>query len=193
MANYNKLIKMLQSEYSHNKKWQLLFIIFVIFISFYSILILQNGEFDGLSFIDLLVIVIVDLCVVRFSFIVHKLNKIIVNNGDTEIILLNDIRDVNLWLNKNRTLLIKFALIPTGSSYYSWGFIETEKVFQLIFVNMSKSNSIVILDIDKKEISNSSYQKLILKWIGKGKREYERKQRSIRKYIFPITSFYEKL
>lgn len=40
---------MLQSEYSHNKKWQLLFIIFVIFISFYSILILQNGEFDGLS------------------------------------------------------------------------------------------------------------------------------------------------
>ncbi|GAP01356.1 hypothetical protein FFRU_060820 [Fructobacillus fructosus] len=193
MANYNKLIKMLQSEYSHNKKWQLLFIIFVIFISFYSILILQNGEFDGLSFIDLLVTVIVDLCVVRFSFIVHKLNKIIVNNGDTEIILLNDIRDVNLWLNKNRTLLIKFALIPTGSSYYSWGFIETEKVFQLIFVNMSKSNSIVILDIDKKEISNSSYQKLILKWIGKGKREYERKQRSIRKYIFPITSFYEKL
>lgn len=178
---------MLQSEYSHNKKWQLLFIIFVIFISFYSILILQNGEFDGLSFIDLLVTVIVDLCVVRFSFIVHKLNKIIVNNGDTEIILLNDIRDVNLWLNKNRTLLIKFALIPTGSSYYSWGFIETEKVFQLIFVNMSKSNSIVILDIDKKEISNSSYQKLILKLIGKGKREYERKQRSIRKYIFPIT------
>ena len=184
---------MLQSEYSHNKKWQLLFIIFVIFNIFYSILILQNGEFDGLSFIDLLVTVIVDLCVVRFSFIVHKLNKIIVNNGDTEIILLNDIRDVNLWLNKNRTLLIKFALIPTGSSYYSWGFIETEKVFQLIFVNMSKSNSIVILDIDKKEISNSSYQKLILKWIGKGKREYERKQRSIRKYIFPITSFYEKL
>ena len=107
---------MLQSEYSHNKKWQLLFIIFVIFISFYSILILQNGEFDGLSFIDLLVTVIVDLCVVRFSFIVHKLNKIIVNNGDTEIILLNDIRDVNLWLNKNRTLLIKFCLLYTSPS-----------------------------------------------------------------------------
>lgn len=193
MQSFLAIKKNIQKKQRKSKKWRIVLYIFMIFWNSTFIPILYSPK--GIQLVDILGIsevLIVDVLVVLSVFIfAYRIDQIM--REENEIIEVATKNQVDEWFSKNKKL-INFSLLVTLVSKkitkYPWGVINKDDHYQIIFIDFSKKNALVILTVQKLEIKQYDEADTIEKLIYKIKKWAKITQMPIAKQLMAADRFF---
>lgn len=193
MQSFLAIEKNIQKKQRKSKKWRIVLYIFMIFWNSTFIPILYSPK--GIQLVDILGIsevLIVDVLVVLSVFIfAYRIDRII--REENEIIEVATKNQVDEWFSKNKKLINFSSLVTLVSkkiTKYPWGVINKDDHYQIIFIDFSKKNALVILTVQKLEIKQYDEADTIEKLIYKIKKWAKITQMPIAKQLMASDRFF---
>ncbi|CAK1230011.1 unnamed protein product [Fructobacillus tropaeoli] len=193
----------LRKKQRHSKKWRFALYIPLICGSIWlihSIYLVNSLQLNDVInpnlflIVDLLLIAI--LMEDAFFFFIfrffHRIDRI--TKTENEIIDIATKTQVDEWLSQNKKLIANSILSSTlfikKNSYYSWGVINQDDYYQIVFIDLSKKNTLVILTIQKSEVHQYDEENTIENLIDTIQKKARELQKPIRKQFYTSSRFF---
>lgn len=110
-----------------------------------------------------------------------------------KIIDINNFDSTNNWLKENKNLFPKTIigrLFSTKINYFVWGCIETNDKYQVVIIDLSKKNTLLVLTIEKKDLDSYTESKFLTKLIRRIPKRKKFNELWFKKYFFSHLNFY---
>ncbi|NLS38071.1 hypothetical protein GHU05_03880 [Fructobacillus tropaeoli] len=201
MNDLTEIRNSLKTKADKNFKWQILFALFALLymnihaLGFGLSLIAEIHHFFIIILLFNATIVWVDFLIADWIRMLYHVRQAIKYSFKKETMNLNTITQNNVWLEKNSSLIItrksmlKSIFFNIKKIYFVWGLIETQESYQIILIDFSKNNQLVILNISKEELDQYSEKNTIIKWINKIEKKRRLVSYPIMKQLYSSTIF----
>ncbi|CAK1221572.1 hypothetical protein [Fructobacillus evanidus] len=197
MDELRKVNKVLKITAQKNLKWQILFfllgIIFSTMVLLPDLSLIISNKMNIVVFLDMALIILEYILLIFWIKFIVQIRKSIRLSFQTDILQLNDMAEVNEWIKKNSFRRIKNLFYSTNRTpYFLWGIIELEKQYRITFVDFSKDNQLIILNVKKQELAQYSEVNNVKKIISKSKVKAKRLRLPVEKQLYSSFGFYIK-
>ncbi|CAK1254398.1 MULTISPECIES: hypothetical protein [Fructobacillus] len=193
----------LKTKQRNNKKWRFILYILSIYMSIriihllYLVRALQSSPIIDTTltlhvYLLLLLILMTDVFVFFIFRFFHRIDWI--TKTENEIIDITTNTQVDEWLSRNKELIANVIfsppLPPKKRPNYPWGVINQDDYYQIIFIDFSKKNSLVILTIQKSEINQYDEEKTIKNLIHTIQKRAKKTEKPIFKQFYSSVRFF---
>lgn len=197
MDELRKVNKVLKITAQKSLKWQILFfllgIIFSMMVLLPDLSLIISNKMNIAVFLDMALIILEYILLIFWIKFIVQIRKSIRSSFQTDILHLNDMTEVNEWIKKNSSRRIKNLFYSTNRTpYFLWGIIELEKQYRITFVDFSKDNQLIILNVKKQELAQYSEANNVKKIISKSKVKAKRLRLPVEKQLYSSFGFYIK-
>ncbi|GAP03784.1 hypothetical protein [Fructobacillus tropaeoli] len=186
MQSFLEVKSDIQKKQRNSKKW---FFSLYIPLLFLSILSIPSYGIININWIFPVLLVEDVLAFFMFLFF-HRIDQII--KKENEIIDIPNKIQVDEWFSQNKKLIANYILspilFPKRKAYYPWGIINKDDCYHIIFINFSKKNVLLILTIQKSEITQYDEANTIENLIYTIQKKVQRLQQPVRKQFYASTS-----
>lgn len=191
----------LRKKQHNSKRWRFALYAASIYLTIRAIYLVRTLQASptidkNLIFPVYLLLILILMLDVQNFFIVSFFHRIDwITKTKNEIIDITINTQVDEWLSRNKKLIANFILSPPfppkKRPNYPWGVINQDDYYQIIFIDFSKKNTLVILTIQKSEINQYDEAETIKKLIYTVQKRARRMERPISKHLYGSVRFFK--
>ncbi|CAK1231121.1 unnamed protein product [Fructobacillus cardui] len=158
MNELRKVNKTLKITAQKNLKWQILFFllgnIFSMIVLLPYLSFILSNRINIVIFSDMALIILEYILLIFWIRFINHIRKTIKLSFQKETVRLDDVNEINKWTKTNSSRRIKSLFYSTKRTpYFLWGVVESENQYCIIFVNFSNGNQLIILNVNKQELT----------------------------------------
>lgn len=166
----------------------------VVLYLFYPLLLMVpeniiNADFVFNTLFFIIVIYLLSMNIKRFNMF----NAAVQYHVIPRIININNFDSTNNWLKQNKNLFPKTIIgqfFSNKMNYSVWGCIETNDNYQVVIIDLSKKNTLLVLTIEKKDLDSYTESKFLTQLIQRIPKRKKFNELWFKKYFFSHLTFY---